>query len=79
MFIRETKINKKFFAKNNKSATKGLSTHSFGVSFDISSIQSSGYCEEALVALSKALTKMQEKKQLLICPENGCYHITVVK
>jgi hypothetical protein len=63
----------------DKSATKGLSTHSFGVSFDISSIQSSGYCEEALVALSKALTKMQEKKQLLICPEKGCYHITVIK
>ena len=63
----------------DKSATKGLSTHSFGVSFDISSIQSSGYCEEALVALSKALTKMQQKKQLLIRPEGDCYHITVIK
>ena len=33
----------------------------------------------SLVALSKALTKMQQKKQLLIRPEGDCYHITVIK
>lgn len=64
---------------NPRTATKDISTHSFGVSFDIASLKSMGNnCNHCLGALSKALTKMQKEGKILICSESSCIHITVI-
>lgn len=60
------------------SATRNKSTHSYGVSFDISKMMYKSSCSNSLNALEKALTEMQSQGKLLICPEKGCVHITVV-
>ena len=59
-------------------ATKGKSTHSYGVSFDISKMMYKSSCKNSLQALEQALTEMQSQGKLLICPEKGCIHITIV-
>jgi hypothetical protein len=65
---------------NPKTASKSISTHSYGVSFDISSIISKNKnCDHCFIALSKALTKMQTEGKILICSESVCIHITVIK
>lgn len=65
---------------NPRTATKNISTHSFGVSFDISAIKSKdNNCNHCLDALSKALTKMQKERKIMICSESSCIHITVIK
>jgi hypothetical protein len=65
---------------NRKTATENLSTHSFGVSFDISGIKSiNNSCNDCSEALSMALTKMQQEGKILICSESVCIHITVIK
>lgn len=64
---------------NPRTATKDLSTHSFGVSFDIALLKSmSNNCNHCCDALSKALTKMQKEGKILICSESSCIHITVI-
>ena len=60
------------------SATRNKSTHSYGVSFDISKMMYKSSCNYSLKALEKALTEMQSQGKLLICPEKGCIHITIV-
>jgi len=62
-----------------RAATKGFSTHSYGVSFDISEIISFGKCSSAQKALKLALSKMQSEKKILLCPETKCIHVTVIK
>jgi hypothetical protein len=62
-----------------RAATKGFSTHSYGVSFDISEIISFGKCSSAQKALKVALSKMQREKKILLCPETKCIHVTVIK
>ena len=65
---------------NPRTATNNLSTHSFGVSFDISAIKSKNKnCNHCSDALSKALTKMQQEGKILICSESVCIHVTVIK
>ena len=59
-------------------ATKGKSTHSYGVSIDINKMMYKSSCERSLKALEKALSKMQKQGKLLICPEKGCIHITII-
>ena len=60
------------------SSTPGKSTHSFGVSFDISRINSKGDCSVSKQALIKALNQMRDEKKILLCPEFKCIHITVI-
>jgi hypothetical protein len=62
-----------------RAATKGFSTHSYGVSFDISEIISFGKCSSAQKALKVALSKLQREKKILLCPETECIHVTVIK
>ena len=65
---------------NPRTATNDLSTHSFGVSFDIAGIKSkNNNCNHCSEALSKALTKMQQEGKILICSESVCIHVTVIK
>jgi hypothetical protein len=59
-------------------ATKGKSTHSYGVSIDINKMMYKSSCERSLKALEKALSKMQKQGKLLICPEKKCIHITII-
>lgn len=59
-------------------ATKGKSTHSYGVSFDISKMMYKSSCENSLKSLEQALSEMQSQGKLLICPEKGCIHITII-
>ena len=60
------------------SSTPGKSTHSFGVSFDISRINSIGNCEVSRRALIEALSQMRDENKILLCPEFHCIHVTVV-
>jgi hypothetical protein len=60
-------------------ATKGSSTHSFGVSFDISEIKTKGECKVGYAALLSALKRMQQEGKILLCPESTCMHVTVVR
>jgi hypothetical protein len=60
------------------SSTPGKSTHSFGVSFDISRVNSIGACDVSRRALIKALNQMRDEKKILLCPEFKCIHVTVV-
>lgn len=62
-----------------KQAAKGTSTHSYGVSFDISEMKSFGDSRVSLKALESALKQMQSDKKILLCPESTCIHVTVVK
>jgi hypothetical protein len=64
--------------KYPNSATPGKSTHSFGVSFDISRVKSIGSCDVSQRALIKALNQMRDEKKILLCPEFKCIHITVI-
>lgn len=65
--------------KFEKNATTGISSHSYGVSFDISDIITSGNCSDARKILEQILKTMQEEKKILICPESNCVHVTVIK
>lgn len=60
-------------------ATKGSSTHSFGVSFDIAEVKTKGNCQVGYEALRLALRQMQSEGKILLCPESTCMHVTVVK
>ena len=70
---------KKVRVSNPNTATKGVSTHSFGVSFDISRIHSNINCSAGIKALSEALAQMQNEKKILLCTESSCVHVTVIK
>ena len=60
------------------SATRQKSTHSYGVSVDISRVMYKKSCKNSLKALEKAIDQMQGEGKLLICPEKGCIHLTFV-
>jgi hypothetical protein len=60
-------------------ATQGKSTHSFGVSFDISEIKTKSACKAGYDALYAALEQMQREGKLLLCPESTCMHVTVAR
>ena len=60
------------------SATLKKSTHSYGVSVDISRVMYKKSCRKSLKALEKAIDEMQGEGKLLICPEKGCIHLTFV-
>lgn len=64
---------------HKRTATKGKSTHSYGVSFDISEVISYQNCTDSKNALTSALEKMQKEGKILLCPESECIHVTVVK
>jgi len=69
----------KELATQNRAATKKISTHSYGASFDISSFQSTDVdCEILQKALQKVLRKKRRNQKIYICPERGCFHLTVL-
>jgi hypothetical protein len=77
--ITRTRDQQKDLAKHDSGATKDKSTHSFGVSFDISELRSKASCKKGMDALKKTLLEMREEGKILLCPENDCVHVTVVR
>ena len=75
--LRTEKQQEKVRKKYPKSATFNNSTHSYGVSFDIAFVKGSS-CSITNKALNTVLKEMQKEKKILICPEKGCIHITVI-
>ena len=67
---------------HNSNATHGISTHSYGASFDISFSRFNGRRGHNIRLqnkLEEALSNLQKKKKILVLIEkkNYCYHITV--
>ena len=75
--LRTDKQQEEIRKKYPKSATFNNSTHSYGVSFDIAFVKGSS-CSITNKALNTVLKEMQKEKKILICPEKGCIHITVI-
>jgi hypothetical protein len=63
--------------KYPNAATLNNSTHSYGVSFDIAYVKGNS-CNLLNNTLNTILNQMQAENKILICPEKGCIHITVI-
>ncbi len=69
-------------ARRNRNATRGESTHSYGASFDIAFMDrpnEKGNCSRPTREIQKLLLKYQNAGRILIIPEGGCMHITLVR
>lgn len=67
----------KSLSANYRAATKGISVHSFGQAFDIDFVISKD-CGKATKSLESLLNQMQKEGKILLCPERGCIHVTVL-
>jgi hypothetical protein len=68
--------------KRNKSATKSLSTHSYGASFDIAFMDRANdddNCNRPTREIQKLLLRYQNEGRILLIPEGGCMHITLLR
>jgi hypothetical protein len=59
-------------------ATSGISSHSYGVSFDIEKIKTPDRCLDVQMCLKQVLREMQDEGKILLCPESNCIHVTVI-
>lgn len=69
--------------KRNRNATSGISSHSYGVSFDISYIRFNGKKggnRSAQKDLEKVLNEFQAANKIIFIKERkqSCYHVTVI-
>jgi hypothetical protein len=68
--------------KRNRNATKSLSTHSYGASFDIAFMDRANEddnCNRPTREIQKLLLRYQNEGRILIIPEGGCMHITLLR
>ena len=77
--VTRTEVQQEALRKINEKTTKGKSTHSYGVSIDISRVVYKSSCKRSLKALERAIDQMQGEGTLLICPETACIHLTFIK
>lgn len=80
--VTRTMDQQKNLKKRNRNATSGNSSHSYGVSFDISYIRFNGvknFDQKAQKNLEKVLNHFQKTGQIYVIKERkqSCYHITV--
>ena len=80
--LTRTEHTQKKLRKRNSNAAKGVSTHCYGVSFDISYIRYNGVREwsyERTKALEGVLAAMQKSGKIYVLKERNqsCFHITV--
>ena len=80
--LTRTESTQKNLRKRNGNAAKGVSTHCYGVSFDISYIRYNGVREwnyERTKALEGVLAAMQKSGKIYVLKERNqsCFHITV--
>jgi hypothetical protein len=69
-------------ARRNRNATRGESTHSYGASFDIAFMDrpnEKANCSRPTREIQKLLVKYQKAGRILIIPEGGCMHITLIR
>ena len=69
--------------KVNINASKNVSTHSYGASFDISYVRFNGvkeYNSRFDAILGEILYKLQKEKKIFVLKEKkvGCYHVTAI-
>ena len=67
----QIRIRKKYPRQN----TKGISSHSYGASIDISAVRGRD-CEIGRIYLGKILQDMQKEKQIYLTPESTTIHVT---
>ena len=68
--------------KRNRNATKSLSTHSYGASFDIAFMDRANdddNCNRPTREIQKLLLRYQNEGRILLIPEGGCMHITLLR
>ncbi|MEP0711605.1 MAG: DUF5715 family protein, partial [Algoriphagus sp.] len=80
--VTRTPEQQKSLRRRNKNATSGESSHSYGVSFDISYIRFNGkknWNREKQKKLEKVLAEFQDAGKILFIKERkqSCYHVTV--
>jgi hypothetical protein len=80
--VTRTEEQQKKLSRRNRNATAGESSHSFGVSFDISYIRFNGikgYDQKAIKQLETVLNHFQQTGKIYVIKERkqSCYHITV--
>jgi hypothetical protein len=80
--LTRTVSGQKQLAKHNLNATKGVSSHSYGVSFDISYVRFNGrkgFNKTLTRKLEKILIQRQKQGKIYILREkrSHCYHVTV--
>ncbi len=80
--ITRTPDQQKSLRKRNRNATEGISSHSYGSSFDISYIRFNGkksFDRKKQKALEKVLDEFQEEGKIFFIKERkqSCYHVTV--
>ena len=69
-------------ARRNRNATRGESTHSYGASFDIAFMDrpnEKANCSRPTREIQKLLVQYQKAGRILIIPEGGCMHITLIR
>ncbi|MBM55358.1 MAG: hypothetical protein CMB32_02245 [Euryarchaeota archaeon] len=69
-------------ARRNRNATRGASTHSYGASFDIAFMDrpnEKANCNRPTREIQKLLVRYQKEGRILIIPEGGCMHITLIR
>lgn len=80
--VTRTPEQQKSLRKRNRNATEGISSHSYGSSFDISYIRFNGkksFNWKKQKALEKVLDKFQEEGKIFFIKERkqSCFHVTV--
>ncbi|WP_192349236.1 DUF5715 family protein [Algoriphagus sp. Y33] len=80
--VTRTPEQQKKLRKRNKNATEGVSSHSYGASFDISYIRFNGkknFNRTKQKKLEEVLNKFQEANKIFFIKERkqSCYHVTV--
>jgi len=71
-----TTADQKRLMRINPSATKGISSHSYGASVDIPRLKGKS-CKQAKRLFEETLKELQKEKKLYLCPESKTIHITV--
>lgn len=80
--LTRTDAQQRKLARRNRNATRGESTHSYGASFDIAFMDrpnEKANCSRPTREIQKLLLKYQKEGRILIIPEGGCMHITLVR
>lgn len=80
--LTRTDAQQRKLARRNYNATRGQSTHSYGASFDIAFMDrpnEKANCSRPTREIQKLLIKYQDAGRILVVPEGGCMHITLVR
>ena len=80
--VTRTPDQQKSLRKKNRNATSGVSSHSYGASFDISYIRLNGkkrFSRSTQKKLEKILTEFQDANKIFFIKERkqSCFHVTV--